>query len=509
MQAAHGTHMTSDALDSLRSLCNPSPLGGVGGGCTYLQQPIILPPALQCGTGEVCVSCLEVKAVYDTFKVKYPGATPRYEDTTVGQSIINKMFTNFMNQHLGFTKLHTDYLAFMDSCDIDTTTNLPCDSLTLLEAEYKKIYQDVRDNKAAFGISVTPVFDDLKSGMNGLLEWRRRASTGRMLSPRYRYQPTDYVRHNQFNEIAYTTTSGSDSLFNLVMPLNLAWLDNSAGFFSTMLNTQTVSGAHFTGSYTAEDLAKQYYGLSLLDEWGRWRMVWGSDKPWKGGDASCVLPVALGSYYGVSAPDSLFLEDTSCAFQSSPKFVSAFYKLPASVTTFTQYKSYIDTIFYKVTQDFDAPVPPTSPLYDTLNNSAAIYQLEDIKRVIDFRLDTLWLRQYKLNPYAFYNNGDLVIAKLEMMDGSIKEAHYYMGNSAMITKQNVDTVIYGTDCQAGFAAYYNLKKGTSYTFNQIDSIYQAVCGKQVTVCAMQRLRSLCNQASGYPDCMINRWKGRC
>jgi hypothetical protein len=118
-----GTVMSNADLTKLRDLCS-----GVET-CKFLVTPINLPPALQCGVKDVCVSCKQVGVVVDSFKLKFPGVFPSYNSDDSLQAAKNKLFANFMNNKLGFSKQASEYLLFMDSCAIQYSTTLqPCDS---------------------------------------------------------------------------------------------------------------------------------------------------------------------------------------------------------------------------------------------------------------------------------------------------------------------------------------------------------------------------------------------
>ncbi|HEX6426853.1 MAG TPA: hypothetical protein VF008_04170, partial [Niastella sp.] len=71
-----GTQMTHGALDTLRLACN----GQVN--CNFLPAPVYLPPVLQCGVKDVCVSCERINALSQEFKTTFSGVYPSVSDAS-------------------------------------------------------------------------------------------------------------------------------------------------------------------------------------------------------------------------------------------------------------------------------------------------------------------------------------------------------------------------------------------------------------------------------------------
>lgn len=126
MLQTQGTSISQGTLDTLRNLCNTS-----SAQCKYLEKPILLPPALQCGMSDVCVSCVEVKTLKDSFAVKFPGITPTQEESDTIQQKKNELFANFMNHHLGFSKQAYEYLQFLETCP---------DTIAVCDSTYWTVY---------------------------------------------------------------------------------------------------------------------------------------------------------------------------------------------------------------------------------------------------------------------------------------------------------------------------------------------------------------------------------
>jgi hypothetical protein len=112
-----GTVITDDNLVKLRDMCS-----GVDT-CKFLVSPIYLPPALQCGISDVCITCAQAHTAYESFKIVYPGVLPSYNANDSIQEQINRTFANYMNRYLGFSKQAVDYLEFFDSCSLGFNTD--------------------------------------------------------------------------------------------------------------------------------------------------------------------------------------------------------------------------------------------------------------------------------------------------------------------------------------------------------------------------------------------------
>jgi len=112
-----GINMTEDNLELLLNSCNNS-----SSNCVSLTSPVTIPPALQCYTGDICVTCTVVDTLYNAYIAKYPGNAPVRETTDSAQMQKNQLFENYMNVRLGFSKHYWEYMDFMASCDSSTVS---------------------------------------------------------------------------------------------------------------------------------------------------------------------------------------------------------------------------------------------------------------------------------------------------------------------------------------------------------------------------------------------------
>lgn len=135
------TAMSTGAADSVVSLCNGTIV------CTYLEKPILLPAALQCGAGEICVPCEKVQILYDSFKLKFPAVIiqPDYTDSLSNAN--NLLFSKFLNNKLGFSKSAAEYLDFLQQCGTTAapviTETTTCDTLRRLLNAFPLYYDSL------------------------------------------------------------------------------------------------------------------------------------------------------------------------------------------------------------------------------------------------------------------------------------------------------------------------------------------------------------------------------
>ena len=160
VKAVRGVTINSAALDSLLNLCN----GAIT--CKYIAAPIILPPGLQCGAGNTCVSCDRMAEVYGQFLSDYPNEQQLINDTT-DRMRYDTLMANYFNRKLGYSKEASDYYSFMQTCKIPFYTptseaailqgpllnfpvtgdasiaNVRCDTLQNIINDFKNTYRNL------------------------------------------------------------------------------------------------------------------------------------------------------------------------------------------------------------------------------------------------------------------------------------------------------------------------------------------------------------------------------
>ncbi|WP_162915796.1 LamG-like jellyroll fold domain-containing protein [Paraflavitalea soli] len=140
------TRIYDGVLDTLRKACS----GEIN--CSFLKQPLSLPPVLQCGGGEeLCVTCVGIDTLYTKFRQQFPQAVPSYDDADSLQRIYNTLFERFMNTNLGFGKKTAEYLDFIATCT--TTSDKYCNLALAFDGNVgkKRVTIPVRNNRLRLG----------------------------------------------------------------------------------------------------------------------------------------------------------------------------------------------------------------------------------------------------------------------------------------------------------------------------------------------------------------------
>ncbi|SHN16273.1 RHS repeat domain-containing protein [Chitinophaga sp. CF418] len=149
-----GINMTDADLTQLLNACNTT------SSCTYFTKIISLPPALQCYTGETCVTCGTVNNAYTRFTAKFPGITPTIEEGDTTQQKKNKLFANYMNNELGFNKQAWEYLKFKNDCPVAPPPTATCTTITNIKNNFLNLYpvtlgDSITVNKTAPTLRIT------------------------------------------------------------------------------------------------------------------------------------------------------------------------------------------------------------------------------------------------------------------------------------------------------------------------------------------------------------------
>lgn len=127
LKKVYNTTITDAALNQLLSLCKVN--GAPPASCSYLESPLFLPPAFQCYTGDICISCEQFKTAEQAFRSKFPGISPVAGMVTDSIQIRNnRLYEQFMNYRFGFAKTIDEYLAFAKGC------GMPVDSVSELQS---------------------------------------------------------------------------------------------------------------------------------------------------------------------------------------------------------------------------------------------------------------------------------------------------------------------------------------------------------------------------------------
>jgi len=128
LQYQHGTFISNEQLDALTALCNGNYQ------CRMLEKPIALPPALQCPSAypnpatKTCISCADYSAIKTEFTTLTSQQAPFINPQNQGEVNWNYAFANFANHKTGFSKTWMEYVAFQNTCNASNPP-ISCSSL--------------------------------------------------------------------------------------------------------------------------------------------------------------------------------------------------------------------------------------------------------------------------------------------------------------------------------------------------------------------------------------------
>ncbi|HEX5154745.1 MAG TPA: LamG-like jellyroll fold domain-containing protein [Parafilimonas sp.] len=112
LKRTENTDISDDDLETLQNSCSASDPS-----CKYLEHPVLVPPVFQSNQNP-CTDCNAFGSLLNEYLGKYgDSAYPKVTDQTdTLQQKRNLLFTNFMNNRLGYNLNDADYLEFMDQC---------------------------------------------------------------------------------------------------------------------------------------------------------------------------------------------------------------------------------------------------------------------------------------------------------------------------------------------------------------------------------------------------------
>ncbi|MBX2887990.1 MAG: LysM peptidoglycan-binding domain-containing protein [Ferruginibacter sp.] len=128
MQYRHGTYISNEQLDAITALCNGTYQ------CRMLEKPIVLPPALQCPSShpnqapKTCISCADYNDIKTAFNSLTGQQAPYVNPQNTTEVNWNYAFAGYANHQTGFTKTWMEYVAFQNTCNA-TTPTISCGSL--------------------------------------------------------------------------------------------------------------------------------------------------------------------------------------------------------------------------------------------------------------------------------------------------------------------------------------------------------------------------------------------
>ena len=159
LQQTQQVTMSDADLNQLLSACSNT------NSCNnYLTHVIQLPPAFQCNSGQVCATCTVFDTLYNQYIAQYPSYIPALSDSVdTVQAAKNLLFTNFMNNRLGYNLQTWQYLQFKDSCHVYDSLygSLGCNPTTI-----GQMYHASGDSIFFYSIANTPDNGYIMAGYN-------------------------------------------------------------------------------------------------------------------------------------------------------------------------------------------------------------------------------------------------------------------------------------------------------------------------------------------------------
>lgn len=397
------TTITDSDLSELLNACNTNK------SCTYLQKEIILPPALQCNTGEICVTCSTVEDVYRLFTNDYPGILPSKEETDTLQQKKNQLFANYMNNLLGFSKQAAEYLSFREQCQQQNSSLLA--SASLLDAS------------VAVSEYTCPQLTDLKQQF--LLLYRAALGNNLTISKNIPLASVTHIYNNPLipNDLARTSAA---ALAAVVWTTNGNW-------------------------YSLRDNLK--FKVSQIA-------------------ADAIISNATLNLYSKPEQQELYTGRNGGQYSESGDLVYAYFERALGAVTpgVTQWS--------------------TQPAVTSVNR-LTLPQLTGGSQNLDYHESCTDLLKDMFNNYLIGNdNGLMLRLNNDNPLDSTYRAYIFWSNVDNITgsKPATITINYTASRCAEFTAFVNARLNTNYTNNQLNVIYQNVCGTTAGIC----------DASGYP-----------
>jgi RHS repeat-associated protein len=270
-----GITMSDSDLTTLLSACNTT------SSCTYLVNPISLPPALQCNSGEICVTCATVDSLYNKFVTKYsftPTVAEAENDTI--QPKKNQLFANYMNNQLGFSKQAWEYLNFRTQCQNNSiqarvaSSAYTCTQLTTIKQQFQSSYPTGTCEQFVAYVNTQLSLNYNSTQINSM--YRSSCGTSSGICDTLSYPVYDGMllcgKSNPiFSTIKDSINNCSDSayiIFNKATDLFNAYRDSLKGRFEQVYIDTSLAGGQrelFTMSYSTSEY---HYTLYYYDQAG-------------------------------------------------------------------------------------------------------------------------------------------------------------------------------------------------------------------------------------------------
>jgi RHS repeat-associated protein len=347
-----------------------------------------------------------------------------YEEARRSSS--DPMFSNCTNCFVG-----KDVFSLMAS------GSLGCGDLDSLAQSFKNFRSGIDFSGVAGSKVITQSARELIKAANALVEAKQTYPNtvftedfcfdGTSLTPEAKLHAVRlYTPHNTFHTIAALSLRSSVLYENT---------------FPELRSNVVLPGDFCKGVASTKQLQDKYYATTIQRLDSAFRVIWSAKNS------------TSYAYYGTSSPLSKYLPHIG---QENHVFIYEFIRMDDNYSTSDNY-------------------------YNARAQKSKI-PLDSILHVRNLRFALDQLPSNYANFDDKYNFGYLTVT-LDMKNGTSIDAHMragYEGQPYILYKEQNDE--YNTDCNIAFAAYFNNRKGTNYTYTQIDSLYRAACGKSPGIC---------------------------
>lgn len=417
--------------------------------CNFLSEPIVLPPALQCYTASKCVTCPEMSNAYNKFKADFPGSIPVANTEDSAQIKTNMLFEKYMNYKFGFSKKSYEYISFLDTCNLNVTVGSGCDSLNKLLDTFRIKHFETPSYQPTYnsdGCDITTWYHDLTS--NPYL-------TSGQLKIKDLFTGGGYGIPNSVYNYLPASPSRADSMaakrFSLSYYQTICNINNAFTYESKFRVTNPFPGEggyvflDFTAKGTDENDSSDYY----------WFKVYFGHE----GSVHIGRQMNNGPYIGMD------IVNVPIAEWYTLKIIMANGRL----------KVFINDIAY-----------------------GEMYGMVTITEIGKTSVQHFWGSRDIFVDYVYFDvaNGEPIFHE----DFNLGCSKFGIVNPKYDCNKS--------PCEQAFVNYFNIKRGTNYTFAQIDSIYLATCGVHPAPCTtLKECSSLDKMVADYQKIYLNPTTG--
>ncbi|HUC83311.1 MAG TPA: RHS repeat-associated core domain-containing protein [Flavisolibacter sp.] len=380
-----------------------------------------LPPGADCRSSYQ--EWLLYRNLYVNLKRKFYEEARRTSD--------NPVFANCANCYIGKDALG---LGMSDK-------SADCGSLDSLVQSFQQFRSELDFTGIAANKKITQSAKELIKAANALVE-ARNTYPNTVFTEDFCFDGTNLEPEAKLHAVRLYTPLNR---FHTIAPLSLQSNQLFGPTFPTLQANTILPGDFCQGSATSEQLNEKYYAVTITGIDSFFHVIWS------------VKNSGAYYYYGVSSPLSNYIPPSA---PENHSFVYEFIRMDGNY--------------------------PTIADYNNARAQAARIPLDSILHIRNLR-------------YAFENlpvsyssltdnlNFSYLKVTLDMKNGTSIDAHMragYEDNFYVRYKEQVNGTAFSNDCNEAFTAYFNSRRGTNFTYTQIDSFYRATCGAMPDVCSL-------------------------